>query len=217
HSYRTEHCFFNFSSPHPSLFTLMPIIGTSLIIAYCTKEDLVGKALSSKIFVAIGLISYSLYLWHFPIFSFYLHETPNLSNFDKSAGIVLATVLSVVSYKFIEKPFRKKSFIRSQFFYVIIAIFWGTLIFVNYNFISQKGYLERLPPILAKQNLDEKQWKQLKQNGVQCHNRLNNFCIEISDLNRTTVYSLGDSHLSALSPQLWSVLHSLVRCRLCER
>ena len=54
----------------PSLRTLIPIIGTSLFIWFSKKETLLGKVMSLKLLVGIGLISYSLYLWHYPIFSF---------------------------------------------------------------------------------------------------------------------------------------------------
>ena len=56
--------------PHPSIYTTIPIIGVSLIILFSNKETYVKKLLSFKILVLVGLISYSLYLWHYPIFSF---------------------------------------------------------------------------------------------------------------------------------------------------
>ena len=62
--------FNNENMPHPSLYTLSPIIGTCLIIWYSNKDELITKILSNKIFIGIGLISYSLYLWHYPIFAF---------------------------------------------------------------------------------------------------------------------------------------------------
>lgn len=60
--------FFDGNTPHPSLHTLIPIVGVGLIISFSSSDELVGKVLGAKPFVGVGLVSYSLYLWHFPIF-----------------------------------------------------------------------------------------------------------------------------------------------------
>ena len=62
--------FFNDKMFHPSFYTLPPIIGVCLIIWFSNKDEPITKILSTKLFVGIGLISYSLYLWHYPIFAF---------------------------------------------------------------------------------------------------------------------------------------------------
>ena len=61
---------FNEETPFPSVFTLVPVIGSVLIILYADNRTITAKILSTKILVGIGLISYSLYLWHQPIFAF---------------------------------------------------------------------------------------------------------------------------------------------------
>ena len=57
-------------NPSPSIKTLIPIIGTALIILFAKKEAVITRLLSNKSITSIGLISYSLYLFHYPIFAF---------------------------------------------------------------------------------------------------------------------------------------------------
>ena len=90
----------------PSVLTLIPVLGTSFIIYFKHNENYLIKILQSKLSTGIGKISYSLYLWHFPVIILY----PNL-NFIFQITIIL--ILSIFSYFFIEQKFRYK--INSSF------------------------------------------------------------------------------------------------------
>lgn len=57
-------------SNYPNLIALVPTIATGILILSATRDTVIGKFLSSKTLVGIGLMSYSLYLWHQPIFAF---------------------------------------------------------------------------------------------------------------------------------------------------
>ena len=97
-----------------ALYSLIPVVGTCIIIFYANKDDFFTKILSSKFFTSIGLISYSLYLWHYPIFSFariikYNQIDNNIYLIEKFFLIILIFVLSIFTYFFIEKPFRIKN------------------------------------------------------------------------------------------------------------
>jgi len=101
--------FFDEKTPFPSFYTLVPILGTCAIIIFSNQQTIVGRFLSNKLFVAIGLISYSLYLWHQPLFAFLRLKTigePSDTLFI--AGIFLTVLFSLFSYQFVEKPFRNK-------------------------------------------------------------------------------------------------------------
>ena len=139
--------FFNNNTLHPSLFTLAPVIGVSIIIWFANKNELVTKILSSSLFVGIGLISYSLYLWHYPIFAFGRITYFFQNNFIMellSGPLIL--ILSISSYYFIEKPFRNKKYKFKKIF-ILLIIFISILISSTSLIINQNGFEQRVPKI----------------------------------------------------------------------
>jgi len=131
--------FFNDEMYHPSFYTLSPIIGVSLIIWFSNKKEIITKILSTKLFVGVGLISYSLYLWHYPIFVFAVRLTIfDGPIFKKLLVGVFILILSIVSYYFIEKPFRST---KIKFKKIFVFLFLKFLLilsicvyFLNLNF-----------------------------------------------------------------------------------
>ena len=110
--------FFSRQTVFPSFYTLVPTIGTSLIILFADRDTFINKILSIKFFVGIGLISYSLYLWHQPLLAFgriYLDEFSNLS---KLSLILISLILSYLTFLFIETPFRKNIIILKKYFFI---------------------------------------------------------------------------------------------------
>jgi peptidoglycan/LPS O-acetylase OafA/YrhL len=100
--------FYSFDRNHPGIATLPPVLGTLLIIGFANGSDPVTKFLSHKLMVAIGLVSYSLYLWHYPVFAFgRLIDSPP-SNANKALWFTLTFLLSILTYFALEKPFRRK-------------------------------------------------------------------------------------------------------------
>lgn len=91
----------------PSEWALLPVIGTALLVLCAQKGTVTGRFLSWRPFVFIGLLSYSAYLWHQPLFAFtrmrFGELTPALT-----AGLIAATfVLAVLSWRFVEQPIRR--------------------------------------------------------------------------------------------------------------
>ncbi len=151
--------FFNNQTPHPSVISLLPTLGTALIILYSVNtKDLVGKVLSWKPIVGVGLISYSMYLWHYPLFAFIRLADSNVSNDEKYLLILLTIALSIVSYFVIEKPFRNKQFLNIKKFSVAILALLVVVLTINYMVIDLKGLKERLSNDFfhSSQNIDEK-------------------------------------------------------------
>ena len=101
---------FDSSIPFPSLYTLAPVIGTALIILYGEGQTIVGRLLGTRILGGIGLISYSAYLWHQPLFAFarirsILAPSPALLLFL----VALTFGFSYLSWRFVEQPVRGRS------------------------------------------------------------------------------------------------------------
>ena len=129
--------FDNNQSSYPSLFTLIPITGTGIIIIF-SKKNLIKKILSNKIFVFFGLISYSLYLWHFPIFAFLRYA----GLFDESIkikilSILLCIILSTISYSIIEKPCRNERSI--SFKNLVVCLSLSVIIILIFSFYYLKN------------------------------------------------------------------------------
>ena len=136
--------FFNEEMFHPSFYTLPPIIGICLIIWFANKDEIITKILSTKIFNGIGLISYSLYLWHYPIFAFFRINEVFFDNLlFKLSVILLSLILSIFSYKFIEKPFRNKNFNFKKVISIILSMATIIIIF-NLFIILSNGAKERV-------------------------------------------------------------------------
>lgn len=98
---------FDQHTPFPSLYALIPTVGTALLITFATAQTTTGKLLGSKVLVAIGLLSYSAYLWHQPVFSFARHwelEEPGTMLLASLSAIVF--LLAYLSWRYIEAPFR---------------------------------------------------------------------------------------------------------------
>jgi len=142
---------FDESTPFPGFYALLPTIGTALVLVFSTKGTYSGRLLGSSSLVAIGLISYSAYLWHQPLFVFARHsrlEEPSALLF---AGLsVISLVLAFFSWKYIEAPFREhKRFSRRQVFAFTAA---GSFILISFGIIGHltEGYQFRVDPELGK-------------------------------------------------------------------
>jgi peptidoglycan/LPS O-acetylase OafA/YrhL len=195
-------------TPHPSLITLIPILGSALVIAFSSKNDYVGKILSSKLFIGIGLISYSAYLWHFPIIVFSRLGGFNLDTYDKIVWIFLTLGLSTVSYIFIEQPFRNNNIVSLRVMMVSLFVFFVSTLTINIFTIRSDGYPTRVSKVFRYiESLHGMKWG-LKQNGEACFSRQKDFCE--FNTNKASASSwvqlVGDSHLESLSRNLFERL-----------
>ena len=181
--------FFDDEMFHPSFYTLSPIIGVCLIIWFSNKDEIITKILSTKLFVAIGLMSYSLYLWHYPIFSFArISEFTQGSLFKKFLLGIIIVLVSIFSYYFVERPFRNRHY-KFKIIFSIIIIFISFLLVFNIYVIKKKGLKNRMPSIIMNSLPDSK-------SNLNC--RGGKTC-RFNELSNKIVYLIGDSHMDRLS------------------
>ena len=100
---------FDKGTKHPGVITLIPVVATMLLIALPARGNIATRLLSFKPVVFIGLLSYALYLWHYPIFAYARLSGYFATDIWKLAFIILALLASILSYNLIETPFRQKT------------------------------------------------------------------------------------------------------------
>ena len=191
--------FINDKILHPSIITIVPIFGTLLILNFAEKRELVTGILSSKLFVAFGLISYSLYLWHYPIFAFSrIHLFGSGSIYAQLLVASSVVLLSIFTYFFIEKPFRNKKFIKRKYFFYIISIGLILLIVTSYKIISTDGFKQR---VLKKDNYEFDN-QSLSKEAIN-YTKKNTINIKFSKDEKSKILIVGDSHAG----DLFNALH----------
>ena len=147
----------------PSIYTLIPVVGTSLLIVTFDIKNFIFKILCSRHLVYTGLISYSFYLWHQPLFAFYkIYFFDNIRTIDIFLLLIVSYLLSIFTYNFIEQPVRKKYLdnnIVIIIFLIFISIVYLGLNKLNSQYIQNKitqNYEKKIPETNQNLILDKK-------------------------------------------------------------
>ena len=178
---------FNEETPFPSAFTLVPVIGSVLIILYADNRTFTAKILSTKILVGIGLISYSLYLWHQPIFAFArIYKQNIITDFESYIYVLLSIFLAFLTWKYVETPFRKKKNFSSFKIFSYSVLMMIFFISIGLYFHASNGAPQRIF-VLDDYERSTHEIKIANLNDVTEENNLNN------DLNDKHIFILGDS------------------------
>ncbi len=117
----------NAKTPFPGLSALPAVAGSALVIWFGKRSSplsgLASRLLSSRPFVFVGLISYSLYLWHWPLLTLPATAGVSLNPSSRLVIVALAIVLSAVSYRYIEAPARYAKSSRRAALLAVGALF----------------------------------------------------------------------------------------------
>lgn len=148
-------------TPFPGPYSLIPIVGTALIILFGSRTSWVGRLLSWRPIVGMGLISYSVYLWHQPLLSFArLRSLYAPSAITMFALVIGSVLLGYLSWRFVETPVRRNqvailrnrsNLFGSAFGVAVLFLVIGIVIHVN------KGEFDgRINPNVKPLELSEK-------------------------------------------------------------
>ena len=188
----------NKESLFPGAWALLPVLGAVLIII--APNSTVNRVLlSSRAMVAIGLISYPLYLWHWPLLSYLgiiRNGVPNA--IEIWAVVIVAFILAWLTYRFVEIPLRRQPKAVAGLSFALLAVgLAGIATAANSGFPLRFPAEIRAIAMLAPQSNDGF--------GDKCFlegpgARLDANCIEQGD--KPLLFLWGDSTAAALYPGL---------------
>ena len=136
---------FDETTPFPSLYALIPTIGTGLLILCSVPKTFIHKLLSLKFIVGIGLISYSAYLWHQPLLAFARHRTlGEVSDLILISLCLASLIMAWLSWHYVEKPFRVKSQTTRKFIFTFSIIGMIAFSLIGISTYFSNGFLNRL-------------------------------------------------------------------------
>jgi len=122
----------------PGWWALLPTLGAVLIISASSQAWLNRVVLSNRVIVWIGLISYPLYLWHWPVLSFaHIIESDTLSNEIRVTAIVISVILAWLTYRLIERPIRFGKYSKEKT--VILIVMMALVGYSGYNCYKREG------------------------------------------------------------------------------
>lgn len=185
----------------PGLAALAPVLGAAAIIhAGTSGPSLAGRLLQWRPVVYIGLISYSLYLWHWPLIVL-VRYAMGMEPITPYIPVLLAASLALgsLSYHFIEQPFRRGMRVTRKFVFSSSVVFASVLAIASAVGLARGGFEARFNPTVVK--LDQARSPQIP--FVNCSEKpIDSACIFGRSVGKPTMLLWGDSHLLAWAPAL---------------
>lgn len=191
----------------PSAWTLLPVGGTVLVILFAAPDVGAGRVLSAPIMVGIGLISYSAYLFHQPLFAFARIASPDHPGALLMLGLSLLSLgLGYLSWRFIEAPFRRGKSVWPRRRSTVFALTLGAMgLASGFGVLValRDGFVHRMPihQVVTQELAGQKDTAPCMQN-----NRIDRDQVDACLAQPGTVVLIGDSHAGAISRALRDAL-----------
>jgi peptidoglycan/LPS O-acetylase OafA/YrhL len=184
----------------PGFLAIIPVLGTALIILNA-ENTIAGKVLSLKPFVFIGLISYSLYLWHWPLIVFTRDKYIIDLSLSKEWLVIMSVLIAWFSTRFIESPFRNKKIYTRNKVFKQSAIAYSLLFIISMSILPLNGWTTRLDAGKAEILLATKDYSPARErchftDGVPLSER---YCLLGTGKINPDLFVWGDSHLAEIS------------------
>jgi peptidoglycan/LPS O-acetylase OafA/YrhL len=200
--------FFPAGASTPSLFVLPCVVGTALVLMFAQQPSIAGRLLGWRPLVNIGLISYSVYIWHQPLLAFLRIRMLDEPSMWMSVIVAMVSLpVGWVSWRFIEQPFRNRNVTsRRTIFASSIAL--SALIFaVGAAGQLRQGFPERLSDearTIAGVFNEEVAMFEPCLSTEQRYLSPDDTCRRNPDMHET-VMLYGDSHAAAMAPEVAKV------------
>lgn len=197
--------FFSEDTPFPGITAVLPVLGAACVIwSGANSSNIVCRTLSGKWLVSVGKISYSIYLWHFPLLAFAAYLNLGRLTPALTGEVLVCTLgLSIISWRWIEQPFRRSGGELTpgwQFFGPVVAVS-AAFCFAGLACFWMHGFPMRLDAaakqIVAEANDFDQDRQQCLVGGAPVPG------CRVGDSSGPAVFALwGDSHAEAWRPAL---------------
>lgn len=185
-------------SEFPGVVALLPVLGTAFVISATTKRTTwVGNALSVRPVVFIGLISYSLYLWHWPLMAFARTLVREPSRLTMGGIVIVSILLAAMSWRWIEQPIRRRQvFAEDRRLLIASGVVWCALLVAAFAIVRSGGMPNRF----------NSEQRVLIQDAVWTGNRL---ASTTPDVEADRIPTFGESHDGDRPFLLWGDSHAM--------
>jgi peptidoglycan/LPS O-acetylase OafA/YrhL len=190
----------------PGVKALLPVLGATFIIyAGSSGEHFVKKILQLRPLVLVGLISYSLYLWHWPLIVFSQYIGLSVSaHTNQFILFLLSIIVATLSYRYVEQPIRSKTYLTRKDVFVSSALFATVFSILCILGLYRDGFENRFDAIALR--FDKARYSETPFKSCDARIASEDWCLVGDDKVPLDRVLYGDSHLMSWAPALSKVL-----------